>query len=291
MSHNDCRVVLLGIDRELFDRCTAALDGLATVTEVETVAALRRWPGNVVLMTSEVLIQRGLAAVDLVRQIAPGVPLVLVTQPEQQSVLARSLDERFEDVWSRSSLSAELVASVRTWCDDPMSPHDWDDAVPVAPEGTGGASQRRSFRVVTVDRYRPRALLLAPDGEVPVRIVNLSVANRGASGGLLLRGRGADSPRIHLSELLERRDFGLVVELPENPAPPFRLRARLVGQVRITSAGDVLLACTYEAPSEGVRADLLEFWAESQKRGLERWGRLPGAMVASPSLRAAPLRG
>ncbi len=282
--NRDCRVVILGIDPELYARCVDVLDGIVNISEVGSIAALRRWPGDVVLVTAESLLQRGLELFAVLAQAAPAAPVHLVAWPEQVEVFRETIGERLAAVHARPVKASALIDAVRQRSSAPTAAK-WD-GLPVAPP-TGYEERRRCFRMLMVEGYRAKASIARDDTDVPASIVNLAVANRGGDGGLLLSVKAANAGRMDFPALVEKRDFELDLTLPGDGLI-LPCRAKLVGLVRPTPSGDFQFACTYRPIHASRQEDLLRFWIESQRRGIAKWGRMPGAFVDKPSHAPAP---
>lgn len=271
----DCRVVILGIDPVLYSRCVDVLDGIVSISEVGSVAALKRWPGDVVLVTAEAFLQRGLELFAVLAETAPDAAIHLIAWPEQVEVLQKTLGSRLAAVHTRPVSASALIDAVR---DRSMSPtaRRWD-GVPVAPP-TGYEERRRCFRVLMVEGYRAKATIVRDRGSAPAHIINLAVANNGSDGGLLLSVSSANAGRVDFPALVDDREFDLDLKLPSGDLL-VPCQAKLVGLVRPTLSGDFRFACTYRPIHPSRQSDLLKFWVESQKRGIEKWGRMPGAFV------------
>jgi hypothetical protein len=176
---------------------------------------------------------------------------------------------------------AALLRKVRRAVDGFRGPAFDDPAfVPLQPAGFTGRNRRHCFRIAVSAEFPVHARLRGTSGEYPVRVVDVSIANDGWFGGMLLKIDEAVATNLDLSDGQKLR---ILAELPDS-LPPMPLDARIVlGGVRAGPRKTVMVALQYQTACPEDEERMRQYWVDAQRRGLFTDTEIPARSSLSPA--------
>lgn len=260
-----CILGAIGFSAELFERCAAMLDGVATLQHLpkDPEQAFRADHFAALLIALEPPLVDSVSAFCSIRRQHPLVPLLVLAEGVDANFASELLKCGAEDFLLIPPSIEALRHKVRRALGEAVGPaFDAPEFAAFKPRDFD-QNQRQCFRVHVPADFAVASTFPGPVDR-PLEVKDLSIETEKAPGGMQVAADLATARRLPFDQWNRRRDIEIGVQLPTGA--PIMTRARIIPGLRNAPDGSIRFAVEYWVTRPAEKERFRRYWVEAQRR-------------------------